>query len=468
MKEKITDGIADDALRGATAFQQLCWLASGRIDSVGLTASHRAAIERENPRLNAYVDLDNSAFAAAAESAARRRKGTVIGRLDGLPVAIKDNLDVVGMPTRAGLPGRRRVAANDAAAVARLRASGAIILGKTQLDEGALGTTTANLHTGPAQNPARLGYTAGGSSGGSASAVAAGLAAFALGTDTLGSVRIPASHCGVYGLKPTLGQISTSGMVRGARRLDCVGILARSVPDLAIVLQVLDAFDPDDPRSRRRRVPLATPDWEPGRLRAGVLPDLDAIGVSAPVGALFERAISALGSEFSERRAVDFSDYDFARMRRAALLIMESELAVELEDDLADRTYPFSPRLRAMIDYARGKSAVDYAKADRLLDAGVLKARRVFADVDVLVLPTVAHGPYPLADGERANDADLTSFASIAGCPAISLPMGALPDGLPAGLQLVGPPGSDLRLLELAEICAATLDAAPAYPVACR
>jgi Asp-tRNA(Asn)/Glu-tRNA(Gln) amidotransferase A subunit family amidase len=465
MKEKIADGIADETLRGATAFQQLCWLASGRIDSVGLTATHRAAIERENPRLNAYIELDDGVFAAAAASAARRREGNVIGRLDGLAVAIKDNLDVAGMPTRAGLPGRRRIATEDAVAVARLRASGAIILGKTQLDEGALGTTTANLHSGPAQNPARLGYTAGGSSGGSAAAVAAGLASFALGTDTLGSVRIPASHCGVYGLKPTIGEISTTGMVRGARRLDCVGILARSVPDLAIVLQVLAAFDAADPRSRRRRVPLATPDWEPGRLRAGFLPDLEAIGVSPPMRTLFERAVAVLGNELGEHRAVDFSDYDFTRTRRAALLIMESELAVELEDDLADRTHPFSPRLRALIDYARGKSAVDYAKADRLLDAGVLKARRVFADVDVLVLPTIAHGPYPLADGERANDADLTSFASIAGCPAISLPMGTLPDGLPAGLQLVGTPGSDLRLLELAEICAATLDATPTYPV---
>jgi len=180
---------------------------------------------------------------------------------------------------------------------------------------------------------------------------------------------------------------------------------------------------------------------------------------------LFERAVSLLGNEFGERRTVDFSDYDFVRTRRAALLIMESELAVELEEDLADRSHPFSPRLRAMLDYARGKSAVDYARADRLLDAAVLKSRRLFAEIDVLVLPTIAHGPYPLADGERANDADLTSFASIAGCPAISLPMGTLADGLPAALQLVGPPGSDLRLLELAEICAAMLDATPDYPV---
>jgi len=465
MKENITDAIADDVLRGATAFQQLCWLASGRLDSTALTASYRAAIDRDNPRLNAYVDLDAGMFAAASASAARRREGNVTGRLDGLTVAIKDNIDVAGMPTRAGLAGRRGAVARDAVAVARLRAAGAVILGKTQLDEGALGTTTASIHAGPTQHPARLGYTAGGSSGGSAAAVAAGLASFALGTDTLGSVRIPASHCGIFGLKPTLGQISTTGIVRGARRLDTVGILARSVQDIAIVLQVLDGFDANDPRSRRRRVPLATPDWEPGRLRAGLLPDLESIGVTAPVRALFERAVSVLGNELGEHCTVDFSDYDFAKMRRAALFVMESELAIELATDLADAAHPLSPRLRAMIDYACGKSAADYAKADRQLDAGVVKARRVFEDVDVLVLPTVPHGPYPLADGERANDADLTSFASLAGCPAISLPMGTLPDGLPAGLQLVGAPGSDLRLLELAEICAATLDATPNYPV---
>ena len=466
MAEKITEDIADEVLRGATAYQQLHWLAAGRVDSVGLVASHRAAIDRENPRLNAYVALNEGAAAAAAESAARRAEGRGIGRLDGLPVAVKDNIDVAGLPTRAGLSGRTRAAAEDAVAVARLRAAGAIVLGKTALDEGALGTTTNNPHGGATHHPMRRGHTAGGSSGGSAAAVAAGLASFALGTDTLGSVRIPASHCGIYGLKPTAGEIPTVGMVHGARRLDCIGVLARSVEDLAIVLQVLGGFDAADPRSRRRRVPLDTPDWEPGRLRAGLLTNLDAVGVTAPVQALFERAIASLGNELGEHRAIDFSDYDFAKMRRAALLVMESELAVEFADDLADPTHPVSPRLRAMIDYARGKSAADYAAADRSLDVAVLKARRVFAEVDVLILPTVPHGPYPLADPERANDADLTSFASLAGCPAVSLPMGLLPDGLPSGLQLVGPPGSDLRLLELAEICAATLDAAPAYPIA--
>src|SRR5262249_28684551 len=156
---------------------------------------YRDAIERDDPRVNAFVALDDGAPAAAAASAARRREGHIIGRLDGLPVAIKDNIDVAGLPTRAGLPGRDRPVTPDAVCVARLRAAGAVILGKTRLDEGALGSTGANLHVGPTQNPWRLGYTAGGSSSGSAAAVAAGLAAFALGTDTLGSVRIPASHC---------------------------------------------------------------------------------------------------------------------------------------------------------------------------------------------------------------------------------------------------------------------------------
>jgi Asp-tRNA(Asn)/Glu-tRNA(Gln) amidotransferase A subunit family amidase len=462
----MTDPSNDSELRGATAFQQLHWLASGRVDSVRLTAACAAAVARENGTLNAFLALDVTAEAQAQASDARRREGRTIGRLDGLVVAIKDNLDVAGLPTTVGLPGRRdRIADADASAVARLRAAGAVIFGKTNLDEGALGTFSANPHYGVVGNPWRAGYTAGGSSGGSAAAVAAGLSSFALGSDTLGSARIPASHCGIYALKPTHGEISTRGMVRAARRLDSIGILARSVEDLSIVLQVLDAHDPADPRSRKRRVALAPPDWEPGRLRAGFVRDLGSVGVAADVRALFDIAIERIGCAFGSRVDVDFSDYDFARTRRAALLVMEAELGAELEGDIADAEQPLSPYLRGMLDYARKKSAVDYAAADRVLDAAVLKARRLSNDVDVLVLPTVSHGAYPLAEGERASDADLTSFASLAGCPAISLPMGILSDGMPVGLQLVGAPGSDLRLLELAGICAATLDATPRYPV---
>jgi aspartyl-tRNA(Asn)/glutamyl-tRNA(Gln) amidotransferase subunit A len=461
MTSTVTDPPQDHELRGASAFVQLHWLASGRIGSETLVSAYRKAIAQANPVLHAYVALDEGANAAAAASDERRRRGQIVGRLDGLAVAIKDNLDVAGLPTGCGFPpATARVAGTDAAAVARLRAAGAIVLGKTALDEAALGTRSASPHGEATRNPWHTHASAGGSSGGSAAAVAAGLCSFALGSDTLGSVRIPASHCGVVGMKPTTGEISTVGLARGARRLDCVGVLTRSVEDLTLALTVLDGFDPADPRSRRRRVPLASPDWEPGRLRSGVLPDLAALGVDAGVRAVFARALAALEHELGACTDMDFSDYEFARMRRAALLVMESELAA----DLAGAAATPSPRLTKLVDYARAKSAVDYAVADRLLDAARLKARRLFAGIDVLVCPTVPSGPPLVADPERANDADLTSFASLAGCPAISLPMGLLPDGLPAGLQLIGAPGSDLRLIELAGACASRLDALPAYP----
>lgn len=456
------NSLGDTELRGAAAFQQLHWLAAGRTDGAALEVAYRSAIARDNAALHAFLTLDETAGQQAAASDARRREGRTIGRLDGLCVAIKDNLDVSGLPTTAGLATRRaHLAQADASAVARLRAAGATILGKTNLDEGALGTSSANPHFGTVRNPWRHEFGAGGSSGGSAAAVAAGLCSFALGSDTLGSVRIPASHCGVFALKPTHGEISARGLVPAARRLDCVGILARAAEDLAIVLQVLVAHDPADPRSRRRRVPLATPDWEPGHLRTAFVRDLGGLGVADDVRAVFEHAVAQLAAPLGQRVEVDFSDHDLARTRRAALLLMEAELGAEFAHD--DRG-AMSPRLRGMLDYAARKSAVDYAAADRLLDATVLKARRVFAGIDVLVLPTVAHGAQAVGAEERANDADLTSFASLAGCPAVSLPMGTLPDGMPIGLQLVGAPGSDLRLLELAAICAATLDTAPRYP----
>ena len=458
--------LSSQHLRGASAFHLLHWMAAGRITAAQLQGIYAEAIAVENAALGAFVCIDNSAPGAARASDERRKSKSTIGCLEGLAVAIKDNVDVAGLPTALGLAGRKqRIAATDASLVARLRAAGAVILGKTAVDEAALGTTGTTADFGPTHNPHRHEFIAGGSSAGSAAAVAAGLCSFAIGTDTLGSVRIPASHCGIYGLRPTLGELSTNGVVPAARRLDSVGILARSVQDLALVLQVLDAYDVDDVRSRRRRVALAPPDWEPGRLRSGFIANLPALGVSPDVCAVFAQATDALSLALGERTDADFGGYDFARMRRAALLIMESELACELEADLDDGEHPISPRLRDMLGFARSKSAIAYAAADRMLDQAMLTARHLFEQIDVLVLPTVSHGPYRIGETERAGDADLCSFASLAGCPAISLPMGILENGMPIGMQLVGAPGSDLRLLELAQVCASKLDATPSYPV---
>lgn len=453
-------------IRAASTCQTLHWLASGRIDAAALSEIYLAAIESGNAQLNAYIGLDAAATRAqAAASAQRRAHGSVLGRLDGIPVAIKDNIHVAGWPTTVGLPARRaRMAEQDAAVVRRLLGAGAVVLGKTNLDEGALGASTDNPHYGATRNPWQPEYGVGGSSGGAAAAVAAGLCVAAIGSDSLGSIRIPASHCGVFALKPTHGEISARGLVPAARRLDTIGLIARSVDDLTVLLQVLAGYDAEDPRSRKRRVAFAPPDWEPGRLRCGIPRDLAGLGTDAVVLAAFQQALTGLQHELGERREVDFSDYPFARARRAGLLLMEAEMRHTFAEDLADAARPISAALRELLDFAAGKSASDYVAADRMLDASVLKARRVFAEVDVLVLPTTPMAAVRRDQPEPASQAQFTSFASLAGCPALSIPMGRSPQGLPLGLQFVGPPGSDLRLLELAEVCAAALDATPDYP----
>jgi Asp-tRNA(Asn)/Glu-tRNA(Gln) amidotransferase A subunit family amidase len=457
--------IADIDLRRASLCQLLHWLAAGRVHAVALAEAYLEAIERINPQLNAYVGTSPALLREQARAAEHRRSDGIMGRLDGIPVAIKDNFDIAGWSTRAGLPDTGHAAEHDAHVVARLRASGAVLTGKTNMDEGALGAITDNPHFGPTHNPHRHGYTAGGSSGGAAAAVAAGLAVAAIGSDSLGSIRIPASYCGVFALKPTQGEISTRGMVPAARWLDSVGLLARSVDDLTVLLQVLAGYDADDPRSRRRRVALSPPDWEPGKLRCGVLSNLPALGVLPDVIEVFENALAKLGGELGERRHVDFEDWHFARSRRAGFLLMEAEMLSTFATQLANTEHPVSPRFRELLGYAERKSAADYANAERVLDAAALKMRRLFAQVDVLVMPTTPQGAFPLNGPVPDSQADLTSFANLAGCPAVSIPMGTLPDGLPIGMQLVGARGSDLRLLELAQVWSATLDAAPDYPV---
>lgn len=456
--------IAELDMRRATLCQLLHWLAADRVQPQVLADVYLDAIERIDPQINSYVEVQGRLVQEQARTAGKRRRDGVIGRLDGIPIALKDNFDVAGWPTRVGLPGRTEPAEHDAHVVARLRASGALLLGKTNMDEGALGALTDNPHFGATHNPYRRGYSAGGSSGGAVAAVAAGLAVAAVGSDSLGSIRIPASYCGVYALKPTHGEISTRGMVPAARRLDAVGLVARGVDDLTVLLQVLAGYDADDARSRRRRVAFDLPDWEPGRLRAGLLPDLAAAGVDPEVQAVFEAALEKLPRELGERRTVDFSDWDFGRTRRAGLLLMEAEMLGTFAHDLADTRHPVSDGFRSMLDFAARKSAAEYAGADRVLDAATLKMRRLFSQVDVLIMPTTPQGAFPLDGPAPGSIADLTSFASLAGCPAVSLPMGTLPNGLPIGLQLVGARGSDLRLLELASVCAATLDAEPVYP----
>ncbi|HET9048019.1 MAG TPA: amidase [Chiayiivirga sp.] len=440
-----------DSLRHAPLLCVIQALASGRTQSAALTRAFLEAIEHD-AHLRAWVHVDAEGAMAAAHAAdARRVQGAARGWLDGVPLAIKDNIDVAGMPTLVGLPSRRQSIANeDAFIVARLRAAGAVFLGKTALDEATLGTVGRNAHHGDVGNPVLPDRVSGGSSAGSAVAVAAGHAVAALGSDTLGSNRLPAGFCGMVGLKPTTGELSCRGLIPSLRRLDCPGLITRSVGDLDAMLQVMAGYDPDDPRSRRRRVALAAPDWNPASLRVGVPEGLATMGAQPEVIAAFEAAV-ARASDLLQQAEVAYFDWDALEIpvtRRAALLLMEAELLATHGEDL-DRA---TPALMGLLEFARRKSAVDAAVADRRLDAHQRRVRHLFERFDVLLLPLAPVLP-PLRDqAEPGNLADFTALASMAGCPALALPLG---QGM--GLQLVGQPGSDLRLLELGTVLEAVL-----------
>ena len=249
----------------------------------------------------------------------------------------------------------------------------------------------------------------------------------AVGTDTMGSVRIPAAFCGLVGLKPTFGELSHCGVAAALRRADMPGLLVRTVEDAGLLLPLLAGHDPGDPNSRQLRLPFALPDWVPGDLRAGVVSDLDALGADAMVIAGFKAAMQRCAQAFGNAQPVAFglAPLKVAETRRAALLLMEAEILAAHRGELARG----SERLWKLLDFAKRKSAVDYARADRLIDTHVVQVRRLLDRFDVLVLPTVPVAPPLFGSEEPANLADFTALASLAGCPA-QLSRCSLPGGL--------------------------------------
>lgn len=426
-------------------------LAQRRFSASELVEAHLLAIARDNPRINCYLHVDaEGALAQARASDARRAQGRAFHPLDGIPIGVKDNIDVAGLPCRAGMATRRdRVASSDAYSVHKLRRAGVVFLGMQNMQEAALGADNDNPHYGACHLPQRHGHTPGGSSGGSAAAVAAHLAMASLGSDTMGSVRIPAAYCGVVGFKPSYGRVSQRGLLTVSRRLDHIGPLVRRAGDLKAIVQQIAGVDAEDPCSRP--VALTHAERAPRRLRIGVLAEPRAHGVEPEVDTLFQHAVARIERELGELPRVSFAELDFGKLRRAGLLLSVAEMNVLHGADLAAQPESFSPALRKLLAYAPGRSAVHYAEADRLLDSAVLKARAVFAELDVLLTPTTPQPSFAFGTPVPVNQADLTAWANFAGLPALSLPMGANAEGLPLGLQLVGPVGHDLVLMALAE-----------------
>jgi len=430
------------------------FLESGSIDAESLTELFLGRAEGVGRALNCYVSLCSetarSEARAAAERARARRR---LGRLDGIPIALKDNIDVAGVPTSNGLGGEPyRVPAEDAEVVQRLRAAGAVILGKLNMHEAALGATTDNPHFGRTHNSFRAGHSPGGSSGGSGAAVAAGLCCAAIGTDTGGSVRIPAAYCGVVGVKPSYGLVSTRGVVPLSYRLDHVGPIARSVADTAVMLEAMAGFDPLCPESRRS--PAARYETSGMRrldgVRLGVVDNFAAEPVEPAVTTAFHAALDLLRCLGAEIVTVHWASYDVVQARRAGFLRVEAEAAVLQGSLYAKEPRRFSATLRSYLDYGARLPASRLIAVDRCIDMAAFELRRCLDDVDAIVSPTTPQAA-PSFDETPPDDAGAFCIAAnFAGCPAVSVPMGVNELGLPLGLQVITAANSDLRALEIA------------------
>lgn len=410
---------------------------SGQTNPVAVTAYYLARIDAHNPALNAYVGIDrDGAITAAEESAARFANGTA-RTLEGVPVAVKTNIAVKGLEWNAGMEMRRGVVADkDAAAVQRLRDAGAIILGTLNMHEAALGATTDNPWFGATINPHREGYTPGGSSGGSGAAVAAGLCVAALGTDTLGSVRLPSAYNGVYGIKPTHGAINDEGLVPLSNWLDSIGPIARSLDDLDALDAVLcDGVDKSVTLDRLVLLDsFGDVECEPAVEQAYA--KTKALLAAMPTGPLV------------------LPD-NAAAVRFAGFVVAARELIGHLGNARLFAAEKLSQELRFMLDYAEGRSAEDVERAEAILARTRDAVLEAIGTDGVLLMPTTPQAAFPHSNRPPVTQSAFTAFANIAGLPAISVPAGVDEKGLPVAVQLVGPAHSEAALIALAR----TLDA---------
>jgi aspartyl-tRNA(Asn)/glutamyl-tRNA(Gln) amidotransferase subunit A len=335
-------------------------------------------------------------------------------------LAVKDNIDVAGLPTTAGLQAwRDRIAPRDAPVVSALKKAGAVVTGKTLMDEAAFGALGDNPWYGRVHNPARHGYTCGGSSAGSAAAVASGEADLALGTDTLGSVRIPASYCGVVGYVPGAGRIDLAGVTPLAPSFDRVGLFTRSVAEMARFAAML--VDLSKPSAGMPSVGVFTPD-----------------GRSAQAAERLWRAGCALAP---------IDAIDWGALRRAMLLQIEVEAAPALLplDSL-------SAPLRAALEFGKNAPPEKLARARATMDAARQQVAEWLGNYDLLLLPSTPQTAFPFDGPLPADQADFATLSSLMGLPAISVPMPVTSGELPIGVQLVAPAGRDASLLAAARL----------------
>ena len=423
------------------------------VSPVELTRSCLDRIAAVEPSLNAFVLVTGESALTRAHQAEREiASGSYRGPLHGIPVSLKDLFDAAGVPTTAGGAFPVEPATEDSAVAERLTSSGAVLLGKTLLHEFAFGVTSVNPHFGAVRNPWANDRIAGGSSGGSAAAVAAGCGFGSIGSDTGGSIRIPAALCGVVGLKPTRGRVSLRGAVPLSWTLDHAGPIARTVRDAALLYGAIAGHDPRDPSSRDAPYEDSLAELESGV--AGL-----RIGVWEHAMAQADPAIAQL-----VRAAVESLGHAGARVSEATLPrageLLTTQLTIIGTDAYAFHRERFDQGperygedVRTRIARGRATTGADYAAARRARSELRTAFDSVLASYDAIALPTTVTTA-PLREGEDAvaTAARLTALTSpfnLTGLPAISIPCGSS-DGLPVGLQLVGARWHEARLLRVA------------------
>ena len=401
-------------------------------------------VEALDGRLNAFINLlADEARVAAQEAADEIANGSYRGPLHGIPVALKDIFAVAGVPMTAGsLIFRDVVSEEDSEVTRRLREAGAIVLGTLNLHEIALGATGINSHTGSARNPWNAGHITGGSSSGAGAAVAAGLCFAGMGTDTGGSIRIPAALCGLAGIKPTFGRVSRRGLLPLSWSLDHAGPLTRTAEDAAIVLQAIAGHDAGDPASSTADVPDYSATLADGvrGLRIGVPDRYFGDAVDADVEAAFREALGqleGLGAELSE-----FSPPYMDEMPGAITAIMLPEAFAFHQSAMRERPDDIGEDVRYRLELGAAYPAVEYIQALRFREMFVEAWREeVFGEIDLVATATTMVAAGPIDRSDLSTTLSLirnTNPFNMLGTPAISVPCGFTDDGLPIGLQLSG------------------------------
>jgi len=427
-------------------------LRSGKVSPVELTRECLTRIEKLNPVLNAFITITaDSAMAEARRAETEITRGEWRGPLHGIPLALKDLIDTASIrTTAASAVFKDRVPTEDAEVAHRLKQAGAILLGKQNLHEFAYGGSSLVSYFGDVHNAWNPEHIAGGSSGGSATAVAAGMCYGAIGTDTAGSIREPASLCGVVGLKPTFGAVSTRGVIPLSQSLDHVGTIARTVEDAAIIFQAI-AKETDVVQGWGSASPVRIEDPPAHKLRIAVPRKFFCEELDPEVASAFEQALSVL-STMSDISEINLEVPTDRTLQKAESYAYHCEF-VRQSPEL------YQPETLRRIRTGEGISPEDAARCKRELQEARKQIASVFNDVDLLITPTTPT-PAPVISELKANPDLLrprelallrnTRPMNVWGLPAISVPCGFTQSGLPIGLQIIGPHGGESEVLQLA------------------